>query len=101
MQGGVDELLLASRSNEEFILDVPFTADDVGLVLFQLKKRKAAGQDGLMAVHLQEAGSSVQIWLRNILNAIVELEKIPTSLKSGIIIPVYKGSGKDPTLTDR
>ena len=42
----------------------------------------------------------MQVWLRNVLNAIVELEEVPNSLKSGIIIPVYKGSGRDPVKTD-
>ena len=30
------------------------------------------------------------------MNSIIELEQIPTALKTGITIPVYKGSGKDP-----
>ena len=42
----------------------------------------------------------MQVWLRNVLNAIVELEAVPSTLKSGIIIPVYKGSGRDPVETD-
>ncbi len=50
-----------------------------------------------MAEHLQEAG---QIWLRNVLNAIVELEVVPSTLKSGIIIPLYKGNGRDPVMKD-
>lgn len=31
----------------------------------------------------------VQIWLRNVLNAVVDFEVVPDTLKSGIIIPVY------------
>ena len=34
-----------------------------------------AGLDGLTAEHVQQAGGSVKVWLRNILNAIVEMEK--------------------------
>ena len=49
-----------------------------------------------MAEHLQESGGEVQIWLRNVLNAIVEVEEVPSTWKSEIIIPVYKGSGRDP-----
>ena len=42
----------------------------------------------------------VQIWLRNVLNAIVDFEEIPTLMKSGIITPVYKRHGRDPLKTD-
>ena len=74
-------------------------AEEVEQAVLRLKK-KAAGPDGLTVEHLQEAGSDIQIWLRNVLNAIIELEEVPSALKSGIVIPVYKGSGRDPGLTD-
>ena len=39
-------------------------------------------------------------WLTRILNNVVELEAVPKVLMSGIVIPsvipIYKGSGKDP-----
>ena len=38
----------------------------------------------------------VVIWLLNVLNTIVELEVIPDVLKRGVVVPVYKGGGKDP-----
>ena len=38
--------------------------------------------------------------LRKILNAIVEVEAIPPALKSGSIIPIYKGNSKDPLNAD-
>ena len=40
------------------------------------------------------------IWLTNILNAVVKMETIPDVLKRGVIVPVYKGGGKDPMRTD-
>ena len=37
----------------------------------------------------------------NILNAIVELESVPAChLEEGVVVPVYKGGGKDPMKTD-
>ena len=48
-----------------------------------------------MAEQLQEAEGDVQVWLRNVLNAQVKLEEIPSTLKSGNIA-VYKGSCKNP-----
>ena len=66
----------------------------------RLKLRKAVGPDGLMAEHLRAAGVSPIIWLMNVLHSAVELEAVPDILKKGILIPVYKGGGKDPLLVD-
>ena len=38
----------------------------------------------------------VQIWLRNVLNTLVEFDEVPSLLKAGIIIPVCKRHGRDP-----
>ena len=38
------------------------------------------------------------LWLMKIFNAIISLEEVPTCFKEGVIIPVYKGRGKDPLL---
>ena len=59
-----------------------------------------SGRDGLIGEHLIHSGQTVLSWLRNILNAIVEVEAIPPALKSGSIIPIYKGNGKDPLNAD-
>ena len=61
---------------------------------------KAAGPDGLMMKHLKAGGEMVVIWLLNVLNIIVELEVIPDALKRGVVVLVYKGSGKDPLRVD-
>ena len=52
-----------------------------------------------MAEHLK-SGEVVVIWLMRILNAVIELEAVPEVLKRGVIVPVYKGGGKDPMRTD-
>ena len=49
------EFEVASGGNEDCILDVPFTAEEVEQAVLTLKKKKAAGPDGLTAKHLQEA----------------------------------------------
>ena len=36
------------------------------------------------------------MWLRKIFNTIVEFESIPACLNNAIIVPVYKGKGKNP-----
>ena len=40
------------------------------------------------------------IWLLNVLSSVVELEVVPDTLKRGVVVPVYKGSGKDPLRVD-
>ena len=54
----------------------------------------------MLAEHLKESGSVVIMWLVKILNSIVGLEGIPNSLKSGLLVPVYKKGGRDPTKVD-
>ena len=53
-----------------------------------------------MAEHLKAGGDVVITWLMKILNAVVELEVIPEALKRGVIVPIYKGGGKDPLKID-
>ena len=93
---------LASQSlqNEEHLFDANFTVEEVKSAVRRLKRRKAAGPDNLMAEHLLEGGENVILWLTSLLNAIVDLEVVPDSLKCGVVIPVYKDSGKDPLRVD-
>ena len=82
--------------NEKQILDVPFTPEEVEAVVRHLRKRKSPGSDGFVAEDLQGGGGTVVRWLTCILNAVIELEAVPDALKSGMVVPVYKGLGKDP-----
>jgi len=66
------------------------------VVLKVLKKWKSPGLDELTTEHLQCGGSVVVHWLTRILNIIIELEEVPDVLKCGVVVPIYKGAGKDP-----
>ena len=79
------------KNPKNYTLDVEFTDEEIQLALSKLKKRKAAGPDGLMAEHLQEAGWIIRVWLRQVLQAVVSLEEVPAALKLDLIVPVYKG----------
>ena len=81
--------------NEEGILDEPFSVREVWDIMKKLKNRKAAEPDELTAEHLKEGGAEVVIWLTAVLNAMVDLEVVPDVLKNGVVVPVYKGGGKD------
>ena len=41
-----------------------------------------------MAEHLIEGGDVVTTWLTGILNAVIDLELVPDSLKRGVVVPV-------------
>ena len=45
-------------------------------------------------------GDSVLVLLQGVLNFIAESEAVPNVLKAGIVVPVYKGGGKDPLKVD-
>ena len=50
------ELELQFHKNEEYLLDLPFTAEEVSRALSKLKKKKAPGPDDLLAEHLKAGG---------------------------------------------
>ncbi len=76
----MDELLEGSPENEEILLDVPFTSEEVDDALKRLKSGKAAGHDMLQPEHLKYGGVALRIWVQQISNAIVELESVPDTL---------------------
>ena len=100
LESHVKHLTTLSLANEDSVLDVPFSTDEVSTTMKKIKRGKAPGPDNLMAEHLLEAGEAVVKWLTNIFNAIVSLEAILDSLKCGTTVPVYKGGGRDPLPPD-
>ena len=92
----VQSLFNESLLNKEYLLDTPFTVEELEQALRKVKKRKASGPDGLFAEHLKFGGQVLLTWLLKILDSIIELEAIPDILKCGSITPVCKGGGKDP-----
>ena len=90
------DLLHRSRENEDFVLDTPFTPEEIESVLRNLKLGKSAGYDQVQPEHLKYGGPALYIWIKHVANAIIELECVPESLKVGIVTPLYKGGGKDP-----
>ena len=91
----VEGFLCGSLSNEDYLLDIPFEPAEIHSVLKKLKLSKAAGHDRGQAEHVKYGGPTLRNWILQICNAIIELECIPDSLKTGIITPIYKGGEKD------
>jgi len=87
----VEEMAAKSHANEEGILDCSFTREEVAGTMMKLELRKAAGPDGVVGEHLKWGGHMVQEWLLRVTNAVVDLEVLPSILKSGVIVPRDSG----------
>ena len=48
-----------------------------------------------MSEHLLYGGRPICLWLKRIFDTIISNEVIPACLKEGVVVPVYKGKGKD------
>ena len=78
------------------ILDYEILVEEVEVALRLLKLGRSKGADGLSAEHLIYGGTAGS---RKYLIELFFLEEVPSCLKEGVIIPVYKGKGKDPMVT--
>ena len=89
----------ASFDNEDLILDCDVTIEEIQGCIRSMKKGKACGPDRILSEHVIYGGDYLELWLKKIFNEIIRLEGIPPSFKDTIIIPIYKGKGRDPLLT--
>lgn len=84
-------LTSASHSQEDYVFDVEFEAEEVSRAISKLQDGKAAGPDGVSSEHLKCSGSLLTTWITQIFNAILILECISPSFKEANITPIYKG----------
>jgi hypothetical protein len=73
---------------------LPVTRPEVQYYISKLNNGKAADENGLTAEHLKFAGPTVLEALAHIITASANLRYIPSSMKSGVLTPVYKKGGK-------
>ena len=83
------------EGSPNIILEKQVTIDEVTNCIKGLRKRKSPGIDGIVNEHIIHGGSTLCYALVELLNAIVDTENTPASWKTSIIIPLYKGNGKD------
>ena len=79
-------------------LDSSFEVEEVESAICHLKKNSSGGHDHLSPSHLLYSGPLFKNWICQVFNSILSLEDIPSTFKEGIILPIYKGKGKDPLL---
>ena len=66
----------------ETILDVPFTVEEIEAVIKHLKVGKAGVDDDIQQEHIKFGGHQLTVWLIQIYKSIVELESIPSTMKT-------------------
>ena len=96
----IPDLENKSFVNSEDILDTLITFEEIEGALNSLKLGRSGGMDCLDPEHIFYGGETLKLWLKKLFNRIIALEEIPTCLNERLIIPVYKGNGKDPLLPD-
>ena len=84
--------------NDE-VLDTPFSVEEIECAVRKLKCGKGSGGDELQSEHLKYGGCPFLLWLQRIFN-VIQLEDIPPCIKLGVIVPVFKGKGRDPLNPD-
>ena len=94
----IDNILTTSLSEYDDILDTDIEGEEVEVAIRHLKRNRAGGPDALSPEHLKYIGPIFRNWLCQIYNHICHLERIPQCFKRGIVIPAYKGKGRDPLL---
>ena len=85
--------LQCAASNDE-LPGGPITVADIEKVIQKLKLRKAPGEDGISNEHIKYSGPKTISCLVKLFNAVVKIGNVPASWKRGLIVPLYKGSGK-------
>ena len=85
-----------SFNESDCVLDVPFDVEEVEHALKCLKLERSGGPDNFSPEHLRFCGPVCTNWLCKAYNSICDLEQIPDCFKHGIIVPAFKGKGRDP-----
>ena len=73
--------------------EIVVTQDEVEAALRRMKKGKAVGQDDIPVEawkYLEEIGVK---FLTNLMNTILETERIPEDWRESTLVPIYKGKG--------
>ena len=99
LQSDLAFMQASSPENEDFVLNTPIVVEELEGAIKKLKRGKSSGPDGIIPEHILFGGQNLRLWLINIFNAIINLESVPPCLTDAIIVPIYKGKGKNPNLT--
>ena len=97
IQSQIHQLEAQTYQENDFVLDSKIVVEEVEATLAHLKKSSSGGPDEISPQHLSLCGPLFKNWICKVFNTILTLEAIPASFKAGIIVPIYKGKGKEST----
>ena len=83
-----------SRNTSFDALDNVFSVEEVSSICSQLPNGKSSGPDGLTYEHIKYGGDAVMSGLTTLLNAIRNIEIVPSALAAGDIISLFKTNKK-------
>lgn len=64
--------------------------------IYSLPLRKSSGPDSISSEHLIFAATSCALLLCQLFNGILALGMVPSAFCKSLIVPIFKGQGKDP-----
>ena len=74
-------------------LNKPFTRPELDIVIYKLKRNKAAGRDKILAEFIKASPDSIITLLLSLLNIIYKTAIVPKDWCLGIITPIHKCKG--------
>ena len=80
------------------ILEAKVTINEVSQIIKYLKKRKCPGYDKILNEHIIHGGQRLHKCICLLFNTIIASERTPELWKTRIIIPLFKGNGKNKIL---
>ena len=89
--------LLQTRQEDGDVEHLKTTEEMISKNIMKLKNAKAPDEHGISSEHLKLADPVIIPIVQTIIKKIVETEKIPKTMKNGIITPVYKNKGSTKT----
>lgn len=96
-----EEMLASAQEgsyNTRYVYDILVQPISPIEVLEALKQGKSPGPDGLLSEHIMYGGTTLIPWLTKVFDRIITIEEVPSCMKVGHIVPIYKRKGKDPLL---
>jgi hypothetical protein len=92
----INNILLSYKYESDEIINHSqlFTKEEVKAEMNSLKNGKKGGFDGLTYEHIKYGGNVLAECLANLFNGMYTTEVVPSGMKRGLIVTLYKGSRK-------
>jgi len=90
---------MPSSPHNSFLTD-PFEMQELDKVIPSLSRQKSPGHDSLFNEHIIYCGRYVRLLILALLNSVIQHNRVPDDWQTTMIIPIYKGKGKDKTDPD-